>query len=131
MPEPPAAGFLLLIGLPLAGAILAAALRGRASDAAAVLAALAGAIAACALVVRHGIAGVTVPLGGLPVLDRMAGHAVPLFGFTLDPLSSVVLLGSTVLGFVCVLYSVAYVAPQNRETPAAGGPRGVWLWMLL
>lgn len=131
MPEPALGGFLLLLALPLAGALLAAWLRGRAGDTVAVLASLASAVAACALVARHGLTGVTVTLGGLPVVDRFAGHPVALFGFTLDPLSSVVLLGSTVLGFVCVLYSLGYMTPVNRETPAPGDRRSYWFWMLL
>jgi hydrogenase-4 component D len=131
MPESALILFALLLGVPLAGAVLAGLLRGRAGDAAAVLASLATAGVACALVARHGMNGVAVSLGGLPALDRIAGQPIPLFGFALDPLASVVLLGASILGFVCVLYSVAYVGPGNRETPASDDRRGYWFWMLL
>jgi hydrogenase-4 component D len=129
--EPGFALFALLLGVPLAGAILAGLLRGRAGDAVAVLAALATACVAGVLVLRHGAAGVIVRLGGLPVLDRAAGAPVPLFGFAIDPLSSIVLLGAVILGFVCVLYSVGYVGPGNRETPVSADRRAYWFWMLL
>ena len=131
MPEPALALFALLLGVPLAGAVLAGTLRGRASDAAALLAALATAVVAGVLVVRHGVTGVVVRLGGLPILDRAAGAPVPLFGFAIDPLSSIVLLGAVILGFVCVLYSLGYVGPGNRETPVPDDRRAYWFWMLL
>lgn len=131
MPDPALLGFLLLLGVPLAGAILAALLRGRAGDGVAVVASFASAVVACVLVARHGVSGIALRLGGLPVLDRIAGQPVPLFGFVLDPLSSIVLLGAVIIGFVCVLYSVAYVGPRNRETPASDDRRSYWFWMLL
>ena len=131
MPEPALALFVLLLAVPLAGAVLAGLARGRASDAVALLAALATTGVAGALVARYGIAGIAVPLGGLPWLDRVAGRPVSLFGFALDPLASIVLLAAVILGFVCVLYSTAYVSGANRETPATGDRRAYWSWMLL
>jgi hydrogenase-4 component D len=127
----PALAFALLLGIPLAGAIAAGTLRNRWGDGAAVLAALATLGAAGALVIAHGVGGAAVALGGLPAIDRWAGRPLPLFGFAIDPLSSLVLLGAAILGFVCVLYSVAYVGPANRETPAAADRRVYWFWMLL
>ena len=131
MIDPGLVGFGLLLGVPLAGALLAGTVRGRAGDAIAVIAALATTGVAGALVLVDGTRGVSVPIGGLPLLDRVAGHHVPLFGFALDPLSSVVLLGAVILGFVCVLYSLAYVDPKNRETPASSDRREYWFWILL
>ncbi len=126
-----APGFALLLGLPLAGALLAGVLRGRASDAAALLAALATTVVATVLVARHGLAGVVVPLGGLAAVDRLVGHPVVLFGFALDPLSGIVLLGAVGIGLVCALYSLGYISPRNRETPASEDRRGYWFWLLL
>ncbi|HEY6866958.1 MAG TPA: proton-conducting transporter membrane subunit [Candidatus Eisenbacteria bacterium] len=131
MPEPALALFVLLLAVPLAGAVVAGLSRGRAADAVALVATLATAGVAGVLVSRHGIAGVAIPLGGLPWLDRAAGHPVALFGFALDPLASIVLLAAVILGFVCVLYSTAYVSGENRETPATGDRRAYWSWMLL
>jgi hydrogenase-4 component D len=121
----------LPIALPLAGALLVALTRGRLADAVAVLAALGALVAALALVLAHGMTGAALSLGGLPVVDRMAGHPVPLFGLAIDPLSSVVLLGSVAIGFACMLYSVGYVSPANRETPASADRREYWVLMLL
>jgi hydrogenase-4 component D len=72
-----------------------------------------------------------VPLGGLPVLDRLAGRPVPLAGFAIDPLSSLVLLGSSVIGCACVLYSVGYGGPRTQETPTSPDRRIYWFWLLL
>ena len=124
------AAFALLLGLPFAGAVLAGLLRGRASDAAALSAATATAIAGVAIVARHGIAGISVGLGGIPALDRVAGHEVPLFGFTLDPLASVLLLAAVVIGLLCALYSLEYVGPSNRESPVPAARRLYWFWLL-
>lgn len=129
MPEAPVL-FAFLVGLPFAGAVLAGLLRGRASDAAALAAATATAAAGVAAVARHGIAGLSLPLGGLPALDRIAGHPVPLFGFTLDPLAGLLLLAAAVIGLLCALYSLDYVGPANRESPVAPDRRLYWFWLL-
>jgi hydrogenase-4 component D len=120
----------LVLALPMAGAVAAGVLRGRASDAAAVVAAALTAIVGVAAVARYAPAGITVMLGGLPALDRVAGRPVPLFGFTLDPLAGVLLLGAVILGLLCVGYSIAYVGPDNRETPASADRRLYWFWLL-
>jgi hydrogenase-4 component D len=130
MPDPALPWFLALIGIPLAGAFAAGLLRGRASDGAALAAAGGSAVVAGAMVGRHGVHGLSVPLGGLPMVDRLAGHPVMLFGFALDPLSGIVLLGATLIGAVCALYSIGYVSPRNRETPASADRRSYWFWLL-
>jgi hydrogenase-4 component D len=131
MREPALALTLLVIGLPLLGALVAGLRRGRIGDIAAVAASLAAAVAALALVAARGVRGFTVHLGGLPALDRLAGRHVALFGFALDPLASLVLLGAAIIGFACVLYSADYVSPANRETPGPSDRRAYWFWMLL
>jgi len=130
MPDAAPAVFALLLGLPFAGALLAGLLRGRASDTAALAAAGATAVVGVAAVARHGVAGLSLPLGGLPALDRVAGRAVPLFGFTLDPLAGVLLLAAVVLGLLCALYSLEYVGPANRESPVPADRRLYWFWLL-
>ena len=130
MLDQPGFVFAALLGVPFAGAIGAGLLRGRRGDAIAILASALEAALALITIVRHGIGGMTLTLGGLPVLDRAAGRPVPLFGFTLDPLASVLLLGATLLGLLCVVYSPAYVGPANRETPASDDRRGYWFWLL-
>lgn len=130
MADPGLATFALLLGLPFAGALLAGLLRGRASDTAALSAAGATAVAGVVVVARHGITGLSVGFGGIPALDRVAGHPVPLFGFTLDPLASVLLLAAVVLGLLCALYSLDYVGPANLESPVVADRRLYWFWLL-
>ncbi|MFI5371893.1 MAG: proton-conducting transporter membrane subunit [Candidatus Eisenbacteria bacterium] len=131
MAEHPAWWFAALLGIPFAGALCAGLLRGRASDTAAVIAASLAATTGIVTIARYGIRGISVAFGGWPALDRAAGHPVVLFGFTLDPLASVLLLGAVLLGLLCVLYSLDYVGPGNRETPAAADRRLYWFWLLL
>jgi hydrogenase-4 component D len=130
MPSQASAGFALLVGLPFLGALFAGWLRGRAGDAVAVAAAALTAVVGCGLVAWRGFAGLEVRLGGLAAVDRLAGHPVALFGFALDPLSSLVLLGVVLLGFACVLYSTSYVGPANREQPVADDRRRYYFWLL-
>jgi hydrogenase-4 component D len=127
----PLAWFALLCGVPLAGALLVTVVRGRAGDVVAALTAAASCGVAACMVAWWGISGITVRLGGLPQVDRWAGHPVNLFGFALDPLASLVLLGVVILGFACVLYSAAYVGPRNRELPVPDDRRRYYFWLLL
>jgi hydrogenase-4 component D len=131
MAEPVLVLFLLLVLVPLAGAVLVRFAPARAADALAALTAALDAAIAVLLVARHGLAGVGVPLGGLTALDRAMGHPVLLGGFRLDGLGSLVLLGNALIGVACVLYSAAYVGPRNRELPASDDRRSFYFWLLL
>ncbi len=130
MREPMLAGFVLLVGIPFAGALVATRLRGRLGDLAAVATATLAAAAGLGLIAAAGARTTTIPLGGLAAVDRLAGRHVPLFGFLLDPLSSLVLAAVVALGFACVLYSTAYVGPANREQPVPDDRRRFFAWML-
>jgi hydrogenase-4 component D len=69
-------------------------------------------------------------LGTLPWLPEGSGTAV--FGVFLDPLSSLLLLVVTVIGFLSVLYSSRYLRESNREHPvAAAAQRRYYFWLLL
>jgi hydrogenase-4 component D len=122
--------FALLVGLPFAGALLAGRLRGRAGDAAAVGVSALVALLALGMIAAGGRTGVAVPLGGLAAVDRLAGRHVPLFGWLLDPLSSLVLAAVVVLGFACVLYSTSYIGPANREQPVPADRGRFYFWLL-
>jgi hydrogenase-4 component D len=130
MPDPLLAAFLLLVLVPFAGAVVTRFAPARWADALAALTALADAALAVLLVTRHGLAPVTVPLGGLAVVDRALGHPVVLFGFQLDALGSLVLLCNALIGVACVLYSAAYVGPRNREIAASDDRRTFYFWLL-
>ena len=103
----------------------------RAADALALVTSGLAALIASFMVWKFGMAAVTIPLGGLPMIDRAVGHAVPLFGFHLDALASLVLLGNALIGVACVLYASAYVGPRNRELPADDDRRVFYFWFLL
>jgi hydrogenase-4 component D len=124
-------GFVLLVLVPFAGAILVRGLPRRAADPLAIGTTAIVAAIAVWLVWRHGIGGVSVPLGGMDAVDRALARHVPLFGFRLDGLASLVLLANTLIGAACVLYASAYVGPRNREIPASDDRRGFYAWMLV
>jgi hydrogenase-4 component D len=131
MPDPVLSAFLLLILLPLAGAVAVRFAPARWADTLAVGVSTVAAGLAALFVARDGLAGVAVPLGGLGVVDRALGRAVPLWGFTLDPLASLLLLGNGLIGVACVLYSATYVGPANREIAVPDDRRSFYFWLLL
>ena len=131
MPDAVAWGFLLLVAVPLAGALLVRFAQPRAADAIAILTALLVAAVAVRMVAAYGVAGAALPLGGLAVVDRALGHPVALFGFRLDALGSLVLLANTLIGVACVIYSSAYVGSRNREVPSSDDRRSFYFWLLL
>lgn len=127
---PDIAWFQALWCVPLLGALVARFAPRRAADAVAVVTSALAAIVASVMVWRSGLTTLTVPLGGLPMVDRAMGHPVALFGFHLDALASLVLLGNALIGFACVLYAIAYVGPRNREIPVADDRRVFFFWFL-
>jgi hydrogenase-4 component D len=131
MLDPLVAAFWLVVLVPFAGAVATRYAPARWADALAVLTALADAAIAVVLVARHGLAPVSIPIGGLSVVDRALGHPVLLFGFQLDALGSLVLLGNGLIGVACVLYSARYVGTRNRETPSSDDRRTFYFWLLL
>jgi len=124
-------GFLLLVLVPLAGALLVRAAPRRAADTIAIATALVVAVVAVWMVAAYGIRGASLPLGGLAVVDRVLAHPVALFGFRLDALASLVLLANALIGVACVIYASAYVGPKNREIPASDDRRSFYFWLLL
>jgi hydrogenase-4 component D len=127
---PDLAWFQALWCVPLLGALATRFAPRRAADALAVVTAAAAALIASFMVWQGGTSSVTIPLGGLPMVDRAAGHQVALFGFHLDALASLVLLGNALIGLACVLYAIAYVGPRNREIAVADDRRVFFFWFL-
>ena len=117
--------------VPLLGALVTRVAPRRGADALALVTAGGAALIACFVVWQFGVAGVTIPLGGLPMVDRAFGHPVALFGYHVDALASLVLLGNALIGLACVLYAIAYVGPLNRELPASNDRRVFYFWFLL
>jgi hydrogenase-4 component D len=68
-------------------------------------------------------------VGGLPWLPGRSGQG--LFGLAIDPLSSIMILVITVIGFLVVLYSTEYLGPRNAEHPVREGFQRYYFWLLL
>ena len=118
-----------MVLVPLAGALIAGALRRRSSDVAAIVFALAT-FAVTARVVSQ-----VLSMGGLPFVADLATYPwLPargrLLGFFVDPLSSVMLLMITLIGFLVVLFSADYLGPKNAEHPVQDGKGTYYFWML-
>jgi len=128
---------LALLGVPLLGAVIAGLARGRATQVVAVGASLVTAILGIGLVVRVYGTRASFPLGGLPWLAGSTPSAAEgatgagLFGLAIDPLSSIMVLVITGIGFLVVLYSTEYLSPRNAEHPVREGYQRYYFWLLV
>jgi hydrogenase-4 component D len=120
---------LALLVVPAAGAVLAGISRPRAAPLVAVFASLAAAVIGVAAVIRAYPDGAAFRLGDMPWLPVQAGAGV--FGLSLNPLSSVMVLVITVIGFLIVLYSTEYLGPRNVEHPYRNGQQRYYFWLML
>lgn len=126
------AALVLVIGLPVLGAVSTRFLAPAGVRGAAVGSSLATALVACWAVWMGWatlVGGNRADLLDMAWLPGMAGTGI--FGVLLDPLAVVLLLVVTVIGFLTVLYSTAYLREGNREH--AVGPEGqarYYFWLL-
>jgi hydrogenase-4 component D len=120
---------LALLVVPAAGAVVAGISRPRAAPVVAVLASLAAMVIGVAAVIRAYPHGADFRLGGMPWLPGRAGES--LFGLALNPLSSVMVLVITVIGFLIVLYSTEYLSARNAEHPHRNGQQRYYFWLML
>ncbi|MDH7602716.1 MAG: hydrogenase 4 subunit D [Armatimonadota bacterium] len=116
-----------VMGVPIAGAVLCLAVRDKASKYIAVLATAVAAAYASAIAATQ--SKVTVTFGGLPWLGE--GAAKGLFGYQIDPLSVIMLLAATIIGFASVFYSAGYLSKGNRSFPVESGQARYYFWLLL
>ena len=126
------AALVMVIVLPVLGAVSTPFLPPRGVRGTAVVASLAAALLA-AWAVWAGWAtlsgGYTAELFTLAWLP--AGVGTGLFGILLDPLATILLLVVTVIGFLTVLYSTRYLREENRDHGV--GPEGqarYYFWLL-
>ena len=119
---------LLVILLPMLGAIVAASLRGRLLHGWAVIIALATMALSLYAIWPQGLYSTQYVLGSLPWIK---GVKEQLFGLLLDPLSAIMLMVITILGLLVVLYSTEYLGPDNVEHPTRNGRRRYYFWLLL
>ncbi len=118
-----------LLGVPVAGAVLSGLTRPRAAPVIAVIASLVTAAIGVRAVILGYPGGASFRVGGLPWLPGRAGTGV--FGLALNPLSSIMVLVITVIGFLVVLYSTEYLSPRNVEHPHRNGRQRYYFWLLL
>lgn len=119
--------FIILIVLPIAGAIVAIFLSDKISDRwTTIIAALTG-ITALLLICKTFPGKIEHLLVILPWITLPA----KLFGFLIDPLSSLMLLVITIIGFLVVLYSTKYLSSRNKERSVTSGKNRYNFWMLL
>ena len=118
-----------LLAVPVAGAVAAGLSGRRAAPVVAVIASLMAAAIGIRLVLIAYPTGASFMLGGLPWL--LAGDGPELFGVRIDPLSSIMVLAITVIGFLVVLYSTEYLGPRNAEHAYEDGRQRYYFWLLL
>ena len=120
---------ILMLILPAAGALLSVMLKARARLPALVSAALATGAAVGLTVMNYGTV-YTKLLWHVPWLRGIVD--VPVFGFLVDPLASVMLLVAAPIGLLTVLFSTAYLAESNHEHPVKREEYGrYYFWLLL
>ncbi|MFA4030359.1 MAG: hypothetical protein GDYSWBUE_002052 [Candidatus Fervidibacterota bacterium] len=122
---------MLLIAIPGISGIVCALLPDRASRIVATFASLATAGVGLWLIGNYGFEENVAELGGLAWITKVAGVRVNLFGFIIDPLTSIMLSLVVVIGFLVVLYSTDYISAGNREHPVTKGTSRYFSWMLL
>jgi hydrogenase-4 component D len=115
--------------LPAAGALLSALLRRRARPAALVASVITAGLAVWVTVSTYG-ASYTRMFWHVPWLRGIVD--VPVLGFLIDPLASVMLLVAAPIGLLTVLFSTAYLTDKNREHPVKSEHYGrYYFWLLL
>ena len=120
---------ILLVGLPLVGAIIVIALRPPGVRAVAVVTATITLALTIYAVVQAFPKTVIHVFGRMPWLKGL--EPTGLFGVLLDPLASLALIVISGLGFLAVVFSTAYMTDENREQPLAKGQRRYYHWLLL
>ncbi len=118
-----------LLVVPAAGAVLAGVARPRGAPVIATIASLISAVIGVLVVILGYPDGAALWLGDMPWLPGEAGRN--LFGLALNPLSSIMVLVITVIGFLVVLYSVEYLSPRNAEHPYRNGQQRYYFWLML
>lgn len=118
---------MLLLILPIAGALAAILLSDKMSSRWAILIASLTGLTALLLIIK------TFPDKTEHLLVMLPWITLPkkLFGFLIDPLSSLMLLVITIIGVLVVLYSTEYLSSRNKDHPVTGGKNRYNFWMLL
>lgn len=120
---------ILMLLLPVLGAVLSGSFRRKLSDVSAVV------TSGLALVIALGLIYSVFPqtleklvyrLPWIPGLEN-----VNLFGYLIDPLGMLLLFVVSVLGFLVMLYGTGYIGEGNKEHPTSEGKGRHNFWMML
>jgi len=120
---------ILLVMLPVIGAAAVAGLRARPVRALSTITALVTLALTIWVVLRVYPGTFESVFGRMPWLKGL--EKVGLFGVLIDPLTSLMLVVITGVGFLVVLYSTAYVSERNREHDLREGQGRYYFWLLL
>lgn len=113
--------------IPMLGAVVSTPLRGRTGDVTPAVASALALILVIVAVLQVFPRTVVYHFGQLPWI-----HGAPtVFGFMLDPLSSLMLLVITTVGLLVVVYSGEYLSPRNRDHAVTHDKGDYYFWLLL
>ena len=120
----------VLVFVPVVGAFISYPLKGRKGDW--ISAILAGTALILAIIVIMLVYPQKVEflLNWLPWM-KVDAPEVGFFGFLLDPLTSLMLIVITAIGFLVVVYSAGYLSPKNKDHSFVGPKGSYYFWMLL
>ena len=120
----------VLVLVPIVGAFLSYPLRGRKGDW------IPSIFAGITLIV-----GIIAVVSGYPQKSEFLMKWLPwvepdapkvgFFGFLIDPLTSLMLIVITAIGFLVVVYSAGYLSPRNKDHSFLGPKGNYYFWMLL
>jgi len=118
---------IVLLALPFMGALLSTPTRGRDTDTLSLLVSFATMVLSLIVVFQSHLQKLYLSLIELPWLPS----AGKIFGFMIDPLSSLLLLVITIIGFLVVCYSANYLSSQNRDHATTNGKGRYSFWLFL
>jgi len=119
--------FIILALLPIVGALVAVFLSDKISDRWAIIIVALTVLTALLLIFKSFPDKIENLLFVLPWINL----PTKLFGYLIDPLSSLMLLVITIIGFLVILYSTEYLSPRNKDHPVTNGKNRYNFWMLL
>jgi len=124
---------IIVVGMPIFGAVVTLALRDKCAGRAGVFFSILTAIAGISAIVRNFPNASNRLFGSMPWLQSATDHAVhlKLFGVAIDPLSSIMLIVTTVIGALIAIYSTEYLSRRNVEHPTSEGQGRYYFWLLL
>lgn len=121
---------ILVVILPIIGAMFALIFKNRLTNWFAVLFALATAVVGVMAGIKS-FPGTYLKMlsGGMPWIKELDN--TKLFGVSIDPLSALLIGLVTVMGVLITIYSTEYLSPRNKEHPTQDDHRRYFFWLLI